>query len=153
MTAISAQESKDSRKNQKTIISTKWKVYFVVVVVVVAWSCLTGPPDDSARLPIRLLVLVSIIINSCHAWTLCETRPHRPDTLAHANHKINNKQKIRWVSWRFEPSQPVRIISGLGRLSYMIERASKAEIRREEQNEKAEIRRQNLLNEMQLKGP
>ena len=36
---------------------------------------------------------------------------------------------------------------------YIVERTSKAEIRPEEQNGKAENGRENLWNEMQLKGP
>ena len=35
----------------------------------------------------------------------------------------------------------------------MVERANKAEIRPEEQSEKAECHRENLSNDMQLKGP
>ena len=36
---------------------------------------------------------------------------------------------------------------------YVVERTNKAEIRPEEQSEKAEGSQENLLNEMQLKGP
>ena len=48
------------------------------------------------------------------------------------------------------------IISGLKETfikRYTVERTSKAEIRLEEQNEKAESYRENLWNEIQLKGP
>ena len=58
------------------------------------------------------------------------------------------------VSWCFEPSQLQRIISGLRKTfikRYIIERNNKAEIRPEEQSEKAEICRENLWNEIQLK--
>ena len=62
----------------------------------------------------------------------------------------------RLVSWYFKPSQPQRIISGLRETfikKYIAERTSKAEIRPEEQSEKAESCRENLWNEIQLKGP
>ena len=36
---------------------------------------------------------------------------------------------------------------------YMVERTNKAEIRQEEQSEKAESFRENFLNEIQLTGP
>ena len=60
------------------------------------------------------------------------------------------------VSWCFKPSQPRRIISGLKETfikRYMVERTHKAEIRPDEQSEKAEYCRENLWNEIQLKGP
>ena len=60
------------------------------------------------------------------------------------------------VSWCAEPSQPQRITSGLKETfiqRYVAERTSKAEIRPEEQSEKAEGCRENLWNEIQLKGP
>ena len=60
------------------------------------------------------------------------------------------------VSWCFKPSQPQRIISrpreNLTK-TYVVERTNKAEIRPEEQSEKAESCRENLWNEIQLKGP
>ena len=55
----------------------------------------------------------------------------------------------------FKPSQPQRIISGLKETfvqKYLAERANEAEIRPEEQSEKAESCRENLWNEIQLKG-
>ena len=55
-----------------------------------------------------------------------------------------------------EPSQQQRIISGLEETfikRYRVERTNKAEIRPEEQSEKAESCRENLWNEIQLKGP
>ena len=58
------------------------------------------------------------------------------------------------VNWYFEPSQSLGIISGLKETfikRYVVERTNKAEIRREEQNEKAESCRENLWNEIQLK--
>ena len=60
------------------------------------------------------------------------------------------------ISWRFKPSQPQRIISGLKETfikRYIAERINKAEIRPEEQSEKAESCRENLWNEIQFKGP
>ena len=60
------------------------------------------------------------------------------------------------VSWCFKPGQPQRIISGLRETfikRYKVERTNKAEIRPEEQSEKAESYRENLWNEIHLKGP
>ena len=60
------------------------------------------------------------------------------------------------VSWYFEPNQPQRIISGLKETflnRYIVEMTSKTEIRSEEQSEKTESCRENLWNEIQLKGP
>ena len=60
------------------------------------------------------------------------------------------------VSRCFKPSQPQRIISGLKETfikRYIAERTNKAEIRLEEQSGKVESCRENLRNEIQLKGP
>ena len=60
------------------------------------------------------------------------------------------------VSLCFKPSQPQRIISGMKETFIKIctvNRANNAEIRPEEQSEKAKSCRENLWNEMQLKGP
>ena len=60
------------------------------------------------------------------------------------------------VKWCFELSQPLGIISGLKETfikRYIVERTSKAEIRPEEQSDKAESCRENLWSEIQLKGP
>ena len=53
------------------------------------------------------------------------------------------------------PSEPQRIISGLKEafIKSVVERTIKAEIRPEEQSEKAEICRENLFNEIHLKRP
>ena len=54
------------------------------------------------------------------------------------------------------PSQPQRTIPGLRETfikRYIVERTNKAEIRTEEQGEKAENYRENFWNEIQLKGP
>ena len=58
-------------------------------------------------------------------------------------------------SWCFKPSQPKRFTSGLKETfikKYIVEKTNKAEIRPEEQSEKAEGCRENLWNEIQLKG-
>ena len=55
----------------------------------------------------------------------------------------------------FEPSKPLGIILGLKETfikRYIVERTNKADIRPEEQSEKAESCRENLWNEIQLKG-
>ena len=60
------------------------------------------------------------------------------------------------VNLCFEPSQPLGIVSGLKETfikKYVVERTNKAEIRPEEQSEKAESFRENFWNEIQLKGP
>ena len=70
----------------------------------------------------------------------------------------NSKLAINlWlVSWSFKPSQPQRIISGLKETFVKrpkAERTNKAEIGLEEQSEKVESPRENVWNEIQLKGP
>ena len=60
------------------------------------------------------------------------------------------------INWFFEPSQPLGFITRLKETfirRYIVERTNKAEIRPEEQNEKTESSRENLWNEIQLKGP
>ena len=60
------------------------------------------------------------------------------------------------VSWCFKPSQTQRILSGLKETfikKYIVERTNKADMRLEEQREKAESCRENSWNEIQLKGP
>ena len=60
------------------------------------------------------------------------------------------------ISWCFKPCQPQRIISRLKELfikRYIVERTNKVEIRQEEQSEEAESCRENLWDEIQLKGP
>ena len=60
------------------------------------------------------------------------------------------------VSWCFEPSQPLGIISGLKETfikRYIVESTNKAEIRPEEQSEKTESCGENVWNKIQLKGP
>ena len=66
--------------------------------------------------------------------------------------------RVEGVSWCFEPSPPQRITSGLELRETFIkrclaERASKVEIRPEEQSEKAESCWENLWDEVQLQGP
>ena len=58
-----------------------------------------------------------------------------------SNHLKKKKKKSWLVSWCFKPSQTLRIIPGLRDTfvkRYIVERTSKAEIRPEEQSEKAE---------------
>ena len=59
-------------------------------------------------------------------------------------------RRVSWlVSWCFKPSQPQRIISGLRKTFIercIVERTDKADIRPEEQSEKAESCRKNLSN-------
>ena len=60
------------------------------------------------------------------------------------------------VIWRFEPSQPLGITSGLKETfikRYIVERTNRAGIRPEEQSEERESPWENLWNEGQLKGP
>ena len=60
------------------------------------------------------------------------------------------------LSWCFKQSQPKRITSGLRETfikRYIVERTNEANIRPEEQSEKAERCRENLWNEVQLKEP
>ena len=77
---------------------------------------------------------------------------------------FTNQHSIMWwsdlltylLTWCFKLSQPQRIISGLKETfikRYTVQRTNKAEIRPEEQSEKAESWRENSWNEMQLKGP
>ena len=57
--------------------------------------------------------------------------------------------RVSLINWCFKPSQPQRIISGLRETlieRYIVERASKAEIRPEVQSEKAGSCRENLRN-------
>ena len=59
------------------------------------------------------------------------------------------------VTWYFEPSQPLGIISGLMEpfiKRHTVERTNKAEIRPVEQSEKVESCRESLWNKIQLKG-
>ena len=59
------------------------------------------------------------------------------------------------VSWCFKPSQPQGLISGLEETFVkrcVVERTNKGKIKPEEQTEKAESCRENLWNEIQLKG-
>ena len=60
------------------------------------------------------------------------------------------------VNCCFEPSQSVGIISGLKETfikTYIVERTNKAQIRPEELSEKMESCREDLWNEIRLKGP
>ena len=64
--------------------------------------------------------------------------------------------KLSLSYWCFTPIQPQRIISGLKKTitkRYRVERTNKADIRPEEQSEKAESCREKLRRKIQLKGP
>ena len=70
--------------------------------------------------------------------------------------KLFKKISSKLVSWCFKPREPQRIISGVRETfikRYTVERTNKAEIRPEEQSEKAESCRENYWNEIQLKWP
>ena len=63
---------------------------------------------------------------------------------------VMSAEDCLFVSWCFDPSQPLGITSGLRETfikRYIVERTSKAEIRQVEQSEKTESRRENLWNE------
>ena len=69
----------------------------------------------------------------------------------HSVHSVTQLYIPELVSWCFKPSQPQRILSGLRETFikiYVVERTNKAEIRPEEQSEKAESCRENSRNEM-----
>ena len=71
--------------------------------------------------------------------------------------RAKHKSLVSWlVSCCFKPSQSQRIIPGLRETfikRHIVERTSKAEIRLEEQNEKAESCWENFWDEIQLKWP
>ena len=73
-----------------------------------------------------------------------------------SNYRAGRSREGSLLSWSFKLSQPLRITSGLRETfikRYIVKRTNKAEIRPEEQNEKAESFRENLWNEIQLKEP
>ena len=77
-------------------------------------------------------------------------------TLEDGRRRGRQKKVNQLVNWCFELSQLLRIISGLKETfikRYVVERTDKTEMRPEEQSEKTESCRENLWNEMQLKGP
>ena len=88
-----------------------------------------------------------------------ETDFHRPQMWARESHVFNGgvTYLLTYLSNRcFEPSQPLGIISGRTETflkRYVVERTDKAELRPQEQSEKTESCRENLLNEIHLKGP
>ena len=60
------------------------------------------------------------------------------------------------MTWCFKPSKPQRIKSGLRETFIkrdIVERTDKAELRPEERSEKAKSCREDLWNEIELKGP
>ena len=69
---------------------------------------------------------------------------------------LKDKSHIKLLSWCFKPNPPHRIILGVKEnltKKCKAERAGKAEIRPREEGEKAESCRENLCNEIHLKGP
>ena len=74
---------------------------------------------------------------------------------ANAHTPDSHKNESYLVSWCFKPCQPQRIISGLKEtfIRDTVEWTNKAEIRPEEQSEKAESCWENLWNKIQLKAP
>ena len=63
---------------------------------------------------------------------------------------------MKLVNWCFEPNQPQGFLTWLKETftkRLIVERTDKAEIRPEQQSEKAESCRENLWNEIHLKGP
>ena len=61
-----------------------------------------------------------------------------------------------WLVGAFKPSKPQRITSGLRESfvkRYIVERTNNAELRPKEQSEKAKSCREDLWNEIELKGP
>ena len=68
---------------------------------------------------------------------------------------MDGQKEKQLVNWCFEPSQPRGIISGLKETfiqSYRVEMTNTTEIRPREQSEITESCRENLWNEIQLKG-
>ena len=98
-----------------------------------------------ARLPYRGFYVTSVVRPRASA---CETT--EGDDALISSIQPEGYIRVSLVIWWFESSQPLRIISGLQR--HIVERTNEAEIRREEQSERAEICREDLGNEIQLKG-
>ena len=86
--------------------------------------------------------------------TGCEIICGAPTTLAAKGSKM--MMMMTMMMMMIKPSQPQRIISGLKetfiKRYYIVEGTNKAEMRPEEQGQKAESSRENLWNEIQLKG-
>ena len=98
-----------------------------------------------ARLPYRGFYVTSVVRPRASA---CETT--EGDDALISSIQPEGYIRVSLVIWWFESSKPLRIISGLQR--HIVERTNEAEIRREEQSERAEICREDLGNEIQLKG-
>ena len=111
----------------------------------VGWRVKPSGPNDS------VIVLNNSHGHCCHRKWTKNCRYHQD--VAVSCEKVRRKRLVsRW----FEPSQPLGIISGLKETSikrYIAERTYETEIRPEEQSEKTESCRENLWNEIQLKGP
>ena len=88
----------------------------------------------------------------------CQRSSASPSRAQHALMSLRTLKMFVCLSlgWCFKSCQPQRIVSGLRETfiaRHIVERTSKAEIRPEEQSEKAESCRESLWNEIQLKGP
>ena len=71
-------------------------------------------------------------------------------------HSREKLTKLLLVSGCFKPSQPQMVTSGLRETfikRYKVEKINKAELKPEEQGEKAKSCRENLCNETEFKGP
>ena len=69
--------------------------------------------------------------------------------------KIKEEEEFT-VSCCFKPTQPKKITLGLRETftkRYVVEKTTKTKVRPKEQSEKADSYRENLWNEIQLKGP
>ena len=90
-------------------------------------------------------------------WDLFELDLYKAEMSSQRCRQELTPKKVGWlVGLCFKPTQPQRTISGLRETFikiYVVERTSKAKISWEEQCEKVESCRENLWNEIQLKGP
>ena len=135
-----------------------------------------GYEHNNSQLPLLITQLINIRGAGCPSMPLlnmfCETIGicfHCAYwILWNANFLVLSKPLVmsRWasseglvnyfISWCWEPSQPVGIISGLKETFIkrsIVERTNKAELRPQEHRKKTESCRENLWNEIQLKGP
>ena len=101
---------------------------FIFVSILCTWEKLKFAMSPSHPPPI-LLELARFCLRVVPSW-------------------IGRRGVSQLINWCFVPSQPLGIISGLKQT--VIKRANKAEKRPEEQRKSY---RENLCNEIQLKGP
>ena len=87
----------------------------------------------------------------CWVWKIKNSKRQNQPCI-----KVTQRGLVTWLIVCSEPSQPLGIISGLKETfikRHIVERTNKAEIRPEKLSEKTETCRENLWNEIQLKGP